>query len=176
MGGPNVVRSVFWPVARAAYLRVRLHAGLLVEMVHTAVVRDVRWGNQYGIAANERAWLRAQAFVAHRCVTSLSDAAAERFIDALLLHCARHERGSKFRDELKSLCLKEKTQQGLTKAYSVGAFLIGSTASAAKGVAGMAADAAASSVDARGTAAGLSCGVRSLLRDIFNDGEDTDES
>eukprot|EP00927_Polykrikos_kofoidii_P066274 TRINITY_DN61902_c0_g1_i1.p1 TRINITY_DN61902_c0_g1~~TRINITY_DN61902_c0_g1_i1.p1 ORF type:complete len:1085 (-),score=167.57 TRINITY_DN61902_c0_g1_i1:43-3246(-) len=135
--GQNLVRRVFWPVARAAYLRVRMHAGLLVEMVNAAVMRDVRWGRHQLVksaAADQREWGTAQAFVARRCATALSDSAAERFIHALLWHCARHERGAKFRDELRGLCIREKTHYAVSRAYGA-ALATGRSASAAVGMA-----------------------------------------
>jgi len=130
--GPDLMRRVFWPVARAAYLRVRLHSGLLVEMVYAAMVRDMNWGQAQ--VAGQRAWGMAQAFVAGRCVMSLSDACAQRFIHALLWHCARNEHGSKVRDELKSLCIRETTHKAVTKGIS-GALATGRSATAAVGTA-----------------------------------------
>eukprot|EP00928_Gymnodinium_smaydae_P086898 TRINITY_DN7129_c0_g1_i1.p1 TRINITY_DN7129_c0_g1~~TRINITY_DN7129_c0_g1_i1.p1 ORF type:complete len:1038 (+),score=222.29 TRINITY_DN7129_c0_g1_i1:137-3250(+) len=170
--GPDLMRRVFWPIARAAFRRVRQHAGLLVELVHTAVVRDVRWGGQaHGV--DERGWATAQAFVTRRCATVLSEPCAERFIHSLLWHCARHERGAKFRDELKGLRLRERTQQAVSRAY--GAALstgrgVSSVVGAAAGVAiggtgGTRALLQRSSGEARGTAFGLVAGVRELLRD-----------
>ena len=87
--------------------------------VYTAVVREPRRDivRSDSVVA-QRAWSTAQTFVARNCVVGMNEQSAEQFIHALLWHCARHERGSQLRDELKGLCLSERTQQVLGKAYS----------------------------------------------------------
>merc|ERR1712050_524941 len=81
------------------------------------------------------------------------------FIHTLLWKSARDERGVRFRDDLKELCLREKTQHAMGKAYGVAA-AAGCHASAAIGHASQEASTAAKSV-----AAGLFSGVRDLLLD-----------
>jgi len=163
--GPSLIKRVFWPVARGAFLRIRQHAGLLLEMVQTAVVRDQpRRDPRGGDPASARALASAQAFIARRCVMVMSEPYAERFIYALLWHCGRHERGSQFRDDLKDLCLREKTQQAMVNAYNA-AVATGRTATAAAGLAASGAAPALSNATsaAKGAAAGLIGGVRELL-------------
>jgi len=151
--GPELLSRIFWPVVRGAYLRVRKHAGLLAEMVHTAVMRDPFRDTR----GDGRSWATAQAFVARHCATAMPEPCAGQFVHALLWHCARHERGARLRDEIKRLCLRERTQQVVATAYSR-AVTTGRNASAAVGLAaGEATDAV------RGAATGLLSGVRGLI-------------
>lgn len=174
--GPDLAARVFWPVAKRAFLCVRRYAGLLAEMVYAAVIRDAKRAAPLPLSADaaQRAWAAAQGFVARRCATPLGEPAAERFICALLVHCARHERGVQFRDGLRGLCLRERAQRAVVKAYGT-AIATGRTASSAVGTAaGAAVDGAApallktsfdAGLAARGAAAGLLGGVRELLQE-----------
>lgn len=174
--GPDLAGRVFWPVAKGAFLRVRRHAGMLAEMVFAAVIRDAKRVAPQPLTpdAAQRAWATAQDFVARRCATSLGELAAERFICALLWHCARHERGTQFRDELRGLCLRERAQRAVVKACGT-AIATGRNATSAVGIAaGAAVDGARPALKrtslgagaaARGAAAGLLGGVRDLLQE-----------
>merc|ERR1719237_1447296 len=101
----------------------------------------------------------------------MGDRCAERFISALLWHCAHNERGAQVRDELKGLCLRKKTQQVVAGACGV-ALATGRHASTALGHAAGAAAGDLTPVPAlhrtslgatavvKGAAAGLLDGVR----------------
>jgi len=155
--GAELLKRVFWPVVRRAYLCVRRRTGLLAEMVYTATVRSSRRGLRGDLVAAQRAWDTAQAFVTRNCAIAMSEPCAQRFIHALVLHSARHERGAQFRDRQKNLCLREKTQQSIVQACST-ALTKGRNASAVVGLASSEATAVA-----RGAAGELLGGVRQLL-------------
>eukprot|EP00929_Paragymnodinium_shiwhaense_P064954 TRINITY_DN32614_c0_g1_i1.p1 TRINITY_DN32614_c0_g1~~TRINITY_DN32614_c0_g1_i1.p1 ORF type:complete len:1099 (+),score=212.39 TRINITY_DN32614_c0_g1_i1:179-3475(+) len=139
--GPVLTQNVFWPVAEAAYLVVRRHAGLLVEMVYAAMLRDLSFGSmalQPSRDRDSRVWSTAQSFVARRCALGApSDSCAKRFVKALLRHCAQHERGAKFRDELKDLDLRQTTQHAVNKAYNAAAAVVPTLRSSATAAAGV---------------------------------------
>jgi hypothetical protein len=111
---PSDLNNIFWPVVRGAFLRIRAHSGLMLEMVYTAMLRDDM--------PQQRTWKEAQEFVADRLVTVLPEEMAERFIFSLLWHCGRPEQqyGTQLRDDLKNfreVGLQDKTLQAVTTAY-----------------------------------------------------------
>jgi len=170
--GPDLLRRVFWPVARGAFLSIRRRAGLLAELVHTAIMREPRRDFRAGSVAVQRCWLTAQAFVSRNCVTSMSEACAEQFVHALLRHCARHERGAQLRDGLKGLFLRQRTHQVVANVYSR-ALATGRSASAAVGFAagaaveeagqGLLRTTSEATAAAKGAAVGLFDNVRELV-------------
>mmetsp|Transcript_114601 Transcript_114601/g.335124 ORF Transcript_114601/g.335124 Transcript_114601/m.335124 type:complete len:896 (-) Transcript_114601:378-3065(-) len=163
--GPELLQRVFWPVARGAYLRVRRHAPLLAEMVHSALVRTPRRSLAGSAAEGQQTWAAARAFAARRCAPSLGEGSAGRFVCQLLRYCAQHEQGARLRDELKVLRLRERTQQAVAKACGA-ALSRGRHASAALGHVSQEA-----TVAARGAAFGLFDGVRELLLEASSDRE-----
>jgi len=119
--GADYMKNIFWLVVRGAYLRIRQHHGLMLEMVHTAMVRDPARNARGDPGVARAAWATAQAFVSARCVTILPEFRAERFIQALIWHCTRPsvQRGQQIRDDLKDwreVPLRAKAQQAAVKA------------------------------------------------------------
>jgi len=155
--GDELLEHVFWPTVRRAYLCIRQQAGLVAEMLHGALVREPRRDLRSNPTASQHAWITARDFVARRCATAMGEACAQRYIHTLLWHCARDERGVRFRDDLKGLCLREKTTHAVGKAYGA-AVATGRHATAALGHASQEAGTAA-----KGVAAGLLGGVWDLL-------------
>jgi len=153
--GQDLIETVFWPVVCKAYLRVRQHAGLLAEMVFTAMIHESRRDRDPQTV--NRSWAAAEAFVARRCVTAVSAPVAERFIYALLWHCAHNERGAQLRDELKTLWPRGRTSQAVAKAYGAAVATGAAVTAVAAGAVGGATTAA------KDAAVGVIGGVRELL-------------
>mmetsp|Transcript_106208 Transcript_106208/g.193279 ORF Transcript_106208/g.193279 Transcript_106208/m.193279 type:complete len:957 (+) Transcript_106208:108-2978(+) len=164
----SLVSRVFWPVVQGAYLRVRQHAGLMLEMVHTAMVRDSR---RYSWADSNASWKEAQAFVERCCATALPAPSAKRFIHALLWHCARHERGTQFRDELKNLGLRENIREKGKQASAAASSVVRAGARwATYAATGSVPAIYEASSMAKGVTAGTVTGFLSGMRDLWGGG------
>lgn len=170
--GPDLIKRVFWPVVHGAYLCFRRQGGPLLEMTYTAMSRDSRWDVRHDIGLVQKVWSMAEGFIATRCVMAMHEASANRFICALFRHCARIERGTQRRDQLKELCLRERTSQAMSHVVNA-AFFTGRTASSVLGLAAGAAVGGAAPVLRKTTievsqatqdvVLGLVTGVRDLL-------------
>jgi len=170
--GPGLLKRVFWPTVRRAYLRVRRHAGLLSELVFAAVARDpsIRDPRVDAVAA-QRAWATAQDFVTRRCVPAMLEPSAERFVDKLLRHCARHEAGARLRDGIKGFRFRERASQGVSTVYDK---VVRTSIGATSAVGLVAPVASAATNVAREAASGLLGGVRGLWAEVGGGGEEDD--
>jgi hypothetical protein len=120
--GESDIRNIFWPVVRGAYLRIRQHGGLMLEMVYTAMARDEQRAARADNAVARVVWKEAQEFVAGRFIIGLREPKADRFIHALLWHCSRPsvQYGNQLRDDFKNfreVGLRDKTQRAVVTAY-----------------------------------------------------------
>jgi len=132
--GADRIKQIFWPVVTSAYRTIRQHAGLLLEMLNIIAIHDAR-GNAHGdVTVLQRAWGATRYFVGERCAPTMCESCADRFIQALLRHCGRREWGTQLRDELKGLCLREKTQNAVLMACNA-ALSTGTAVSIAAGAA-----------------------------------------